>query len=124
MTQNTETQTTPGGYDPQDIEQNKVVSGLAYFGILFFLPLVAAPNSKYGRFHANQGLLMLLLCIAVAIVLGILGVILAFIWLPLYFVLSTIVWIAIAVLFVIGLINGFSGKVKELPIIGKLRIIK
>ena len=45
-----------------DAQENKVVYMLAYLGILFFLPLVSTPNSKIGRVHANQGLL--LSCIA------------------------------------------------------------
>ena len=47
--------------DPNDILQNKTLCGLAYvFPILFFLPLVSCPNSKFGRFHANQALLLFL----------------------------------------------------------------
>ena len=36
----------------EDIEKNKVMAGLSY--ILFFLPLIACPESKYGRFHATR----------------------------------------------------------------------
>ena len=54
-----------------DIEKNKVVSALAYLGILFFLPLVAAPESKSGKFHANQSLVILLFSVAGSIVFSI-----------------------------------------------------
>jgi hypothetical protein len=50
-------QTTEGSaipvFDQADIEKNKTMAGLAY--LLFFLPLVACPDSPFGRFHANQG---------------------------------------------------------------------
>ena len=47
-------------FDTQDAQDAKIWSVLAYFGILFFLPLVAVPNSAYGKFHANQGLILLI----------------------------------------------------------------
>ena len=114
-----------GGIDPVDIRKNKVMGGLAYF--LFFLPLIACPESKYGRFHANQGLVYLILCIAGSIVRGILSSVLYSITWRLWWVssiLSAIIWLPILAVGIIGLINGFSGKAKELPIIGKFRIIK
>ncbi|MFA0814215.1 MAG: hypothetical protein ACC608_00335 [Anaerofustis sp.] len=119
-------------FDPQDINANKVVSGFAYFGILFFLPLVAAPQSKYGRFHANQGLILLLLGIAVGIVSGILSAISTAIFYAtysygLFYVVSAITWvlsIGMFVLFIMGMINGFTGKAKELPLVGKIKLIK
>lgn len=43
-------------YDTQDIQSNKVWAVLAYLGILFFLPLVACKDSRFGKFHANQDL--------------------------------------------------------------------
>ena len=64
----------------EDIEKNKVVAGLSYFGILFFLPLVAAPDSRFGKFHANQALVLLLAGVVGAISLGIISVVLTLIW--------------------------------------------
>jgi len=110
----TNTPDETGSYDPADIEKNKTMAGLAY--ILFFLPLVACPESRYGKFHANQGLVLLILGIAGSIVLGIIPII-GWILLPIFS-------IAILALAIIGLINGFNGKAKELPLIGKFRIIK
>ena len=39
-------------------------------------------------------------------------------------VISVIGYIFFLVLFIMGMINGFSGKAKELPLVGKIRIIK
>ena len=47
-------------YDTQDIQSNKVWAVLAYLGILFFLPLVACKDSRFGKFHANQGFALFL----------------------------------------------------------------
>ena len=49
---------TTAEYDAQDIEKNKVMAVLAY--ILFFIPLLAAKDSKFARFHTNQGLVLFL----------------------------------------------------------------
>lgn len=60
-------------FDPADIEKNKTMAGLAY--ILFFLPLVASPDSPFGRFHANQGLVLLLFALIGSFVLSIIPII-------------------------------------------------
>lgn len=42
---------------------NKLCCELAYTGTLFWLPLVVCPNEKHARFHANQGLWLLILSV-------------------------------------------------------------
>lgn len=101
-------------FDPADIEKNKTMAGLAY--LLFFLPLVACPESKFAKFHANQSLVLLIVAIAGNIILGIIPI-LGWILLPFF-------GIAVLIIAIMGLINGFGGKAKELPIIGKYKIIK
>jgi uncharacterized membrane protein len=113
-----------GQYHPQDIADNKIYAILSYFGFLFFIPLVAAPQSRYGRFHANQGLLLFILEVAVGIVTGIIGAIIPWQLYWLQSIISLVFWVPEAVLFIIGLMNAINGKAKELPIIGKYRIIK
>lgn len=101
-------------YSPEDIEKNKTMAGLAY--ILFFLPLLACPDSRFGRFHANQGLLLLIVSIAGNIILGIIP----FIGWMLYPLFSA----AVLIVAVISLINAINGKAKELPVIGRYRLLK
>ena len=101
-------------FDPQDIEKNKTMAGLSY--IIFFLPLIVCPESKFGKFHANQALILFLAAIIGNIILGFIPVI-GWILLPVYAV-------AILVLAIMGLVNGLGGKVKQLPILGKYTIIK
>ena len=62
-------------YDTQDIQSNKVWAVLAYLGILFFLPLVACKDSRFGKFHANQGFALFLTDLVLSIVGKILGLI-------------------------------------------------
>lgn len=101
-------------FDQEDIEKNKTMAGLAYF--IFFLPLIVCPESKFAKFHANQGLLLLIFGFGGSLILGIIPIIGWLILLVYPFV--------ILAFGIIGLINGFGGKAKELPLIGRFRIIK
>ncbi len=101
-------------FDPQDIEKNKTMAGLAY--LIFFLPLIACPDSKFARFHANQALILWLAGIAGSIILGFIPII-GWILLPVF-------TIALIIFGVMGLVNGLGGKAKKLPIVGNYTLIK
>ena len=114
-------------YDPYDVQQNKAMAVLAYIGLLFLIPLLAAPNSPYARFHTNQGLVLFLTDVVGGIIVGILSVILAFIpvlGVILIALISGAYSIGLLVLLIIGIVNAATGKAKELPIVGKIRLIK
>ena len=113
-------------FDPRDIEQHKGMSILAYFGPLVLIPILAAKDSPFARYHSNQGLQLCIASIIYGIAYSILsGVILAISW-RLYFVVSIIglIGFVFAVLAVIGIINAVNGRAKELPLIGKYRLLK
>lgn len=100
-------------FDPQDISSNKVMAVLSYLGILVLIPLLAAKDSKYARFHVNQGLILVICAVVSFAVSKIPG-------------LAFIAWIlnlAIFILAVIGIINAVKGQAKELPYIGKYKIL-
>lgn len=110
-----------------DVQQNKTMAIIAYF--LFFVPLIAAKESKFARYHANQGLLLLITAVALGIVQGIIGGILGAILgniyaYGLYILLSNVIGLAVwgitVALLVIGCINANKGLTKPLPVIGKL----
>ncbi len=101
-------------YTPEDIEKGKTMAGLSY--LLFFLPLIVCPESKYAKFHANQALLLLILGIAGNVILGIIPVI--------GWMLMPFFGIGVLVLGIMGLVNGFGGKAKRLPLIGTFNILK
>ena len=104
---------TTSEYDAQDIEKNKVMAVLAY--IIFLIPLLAAKDSKFARFHTNQGLVLF--------IGGILSSVIAAI--PIIgWIIAPIAGIIITILAVIGIVNALGGKAKELPIIGKFKILK
>lgn len=100
----------------EDAEGSRAVSVLAYLGILFFLPLVVRPNSKFGRFHANQGLVLFLFNTVGNMLLR---------HIPLVGGVFAWLYRAMMLLFmVIGMVNAYRGKTTELPIIGGIRIIR
>lgn len=101
-------------FDQADIDTNKTMAGLAY--LLFFLPLIVCPQSKYAKFHANQSLLLFIVAVVGNIILSFIPII-GWVLMPLY-------GLVIFILFVMGLLNGFSGKAKRLPVIGKYDLLK
>ncbi len=117
---------TTAEFDQEDINNNKAMAILAYFGPLVLIPIFAAKGSKFARYHSNQGLVLLLAAILYGFAYGILSsIILAISW-RLYFIVSIIglVSIVITILAIIGIINAATGKAKELPLIGKFKILK
>ena len=119
---------TTSYYSRSDIEGNKLMAVLSYLGILVLIPILAAKDSPFAKFHATQGLNLLIVRVAWSIVSGIIGAILGAIGVTFLSVLwSIITWLVSIVIFltmVIGIINAAQGKAKELPIIGGFRILK
>ncbi len=114
-------------FDTQDAQDAKVWSILAYFGILFFLPLVCAPQSRFGKFHANQGLILMLATVILGIVNWILLLIIG--WIPLIGKLicglvSLAVFVASFAWMIYGIVQAAQGKAKTLPLIGKFTLIQ
>lgn len=108
----------------EDIQKHKVVFILSYLGILFFLPLVVCPESKLGRFHANQGIVLFLAGIGGEIVQIILEILLPISFLGFISFIFNIYGLALFVLMIIGMINASKGEEKPLPVIGGIQIIK
>ncbi len=100
-------------YSADDIEKNKIMAVLAY--IIFLIPLIAAKDSPFAKFHTNQGLVLFIgaLITSVIVIIPIIG------W-----IVAPIAGLVITVLAIIGIINALGGKAKELPLIGKFRILK
>lgn len=112
--------------EQRDIQENKVLAILAYLGILVLVPIFAGKDSKFAKFHANQGLVNIIMCIAYYVAVGIFNVLLS-IFSPelalLMIFLLNLAGIAFTVLAIIGIINAANGQMKELPIIGKFKIL-
>lgn len=102
-------------FDQSDVEQNKTIVLLTcvlviFFPILFFLPLVACNNSPYGRFYANQCLLIFI----ADIIAGATS----------FIVIGIFVGIAVFVFAIMNAVNANNGVRKGIPLIGGIEIIK
>lgn len=110
-------------FDTQDVADNKVISVLAYIPLLFWLPLVTGTKSRFGRFHANQGLILLLLYLVFVVANAIIGLI--FGWIPIVGgiisgLVSLVLWALELALMIYGMVNTGNGRAKQLPIVGSL----
>ena len=101
-------------FDKETNDQARVSSAIAY--LFFFVPLVMHPESKFARYHCNQGLILLMVEF-----LGIIG--LAEIpkvggFLSFMFLLFCLVCM------VRGMVLALQGKAKRIPFFGKLVIVE
>lgn len=101
--------------NPHDIEANKAIAILAY--ILFFLPLLAAKDSRFALYHANQGLIVFLIAIGVNVIGSIIPLLGWFLILPFGN-------LAVLILVVMGILTAGKGEMKPLPLVGGFTIIK
>ncbi|MDO4756906.1 MAG: zinc ribbon domain-containing protein, partial [Parabacteroides sp.] len=119
--------------DKTDAEANKVMALLSYFGILVLIPIFAAKHSPFVRFHANQGVVLLLAMIGYIIADSIISAILRVVLykgLGLWSIYSmcnsllSLLYVGFTIFAIIGIINVLNGRAKDLPIIGKYRVLK
>ncbi len=117
-----DTKDTTSEYDAKDVEDNKVMAVLSYIWLLFLVPLFAAKDSKFARFHCNQGIVLAIVATVGGIIFSILSGIPLIGWL--FWVVGGLLGLACFILMIIGIVNAVNGKVKELPVIGGIRILK
>ena len=110
--------------DPKDAEDNKVMAILAYLGFpLVLVPIFAAKESPFARFHSNQGILLCLAAIAYYLAVFLIVFLLALISPTFAGIIAIVLYLGMfifPVLVIIGIINAVKGVAKELPVIGKL----
>ena len=114
-----ETPDITDSYTAEDIGANKVMGILAYCGPLVLVSILAAKESPFAKFHSNQGLVLMILHIIIIIACTVLAVIPIIGW-----IIGLILPLVSFVLSVLGIINVINGRAKELPLVGKFRILK
>lgn len=122
----TKTEDTTAEFNAEDIKNNKILALFSYIGILFLIPMLAAKDSKFARFHVNQGIVLFLFDAIWAVTDLILSLILGKIVFVsfIYGILSSVVSLAFLALAILGIVNACTGKAKKLPIIGIITFIK
>jgi uncharacterized membrane protein len=102
--------------------ENRLISAICYFVSLTPLIFIAMffvlkpKSSDYVKFHVNQGLV---LHIVILIIMFFINVVF-----ELAFTFNTLLFLISVVIIIWGIINSLTGKTKEIPVIGKLHLIK
>ena len=109
--------------DAEDAEKNKIFGILAYVSILWLVPYLAAKDSPFAKYHANQGFVLFIVEIALWIVLTIIYYILEMLGLVFVDFFLSLVWLVVLALAVFGIINAAAGKCVPLPVIGGVKVL-
>lgn len=98
----------------------KILFSLCYlFGILFFVPLLLYKDDSRAIRHANEGLVLLLFSVVGNVILGIVS---GFLWF--FSIFIGLYSLFIFVLGIIGIVYVVTDQEKELPLLGKIKLIK
>jgi|GEM_PF-214417 len=122
---NDETET----FDEDDIEENSTFAVFSYIPFLFFIPMIVKPRSGYLRYHGTQGLTMFL-TFAVLEVFDILlcAICSAILSSPIdaiaTIIITLIINLCVLLLIAIGIANAVKGFARELPAIGKWKLLE
>lgn len=103
-------------------DNDKLMGVLSYLSFLVLIPIFAGGKSKFVKFHANQGLILL----GIEVILWVITMT-GFFGFWLFGIPNLITWllqIAVLVYAIIGIVNVFNGEQKQLPIIGGITLIK
>lgn len=133
------TEDKSGEYDKKSIAEGKTMAILSY--IIPFIPYFVEKDNKYVRFHARQGMDLLLVGILYSILYNVLAAVIKVrtscgsFWgynlgyyckiTPWWVILPlSLVGLVISAIAIIGIINAVNGKAKVLPLIGKYKVFK
>ena len=119
-------QPVPGAV-PGEGQMKKGMAILAYFGILVLIPLLAAKQDPFARYHTNQGLVLFLVSVISSVLSNVLTTLLIDISSTAVLIISGVFGILALVWFVfsiIGIVHAAKGQTKPLPLIGGIRLLK
>lgn len=104
------------------MDSNEKVYGiLAYFGLLWIVPL-AAGKTEFSKFHANQGLVLFLIEVVGGVVVAI-GKFIPLLWI-LFTILGGLFELVCLAAAIYGIVIAASGETKEIPVVGAIKIVK
>lgn len=132
------TSDTTNEYDKEDINDNTFLALLSYLGMFAFIPYFIKTDSKFVKYHANRGINLLIIEGVYILLNNLLSMIKVSKVVINYYSLvgtkmvtpffisfpMTIIGIILVFISIVGIINVCNGKAKELPLIGKIKIIK
>lgn len=96
----------------KDIAEGRVWAFIAYWWILFLVPLLGNKDNKFALFHGKQGLVLF----AFAVVVWLLSYIPVLGW----FIIGPVGGILWFVLAIIGMVKALQGKYWKMPVLGDI----
>ena len=107
---------------PQFDTKTRLCCVLAYFSILFFLPLVFCRENEYAKFHANQGLVLFISVAVINVLIELVSLVIPSP--PVKNAIYTIFNLVAICFSILGVLHVVNEQDKPLPLIGKITIIK
>ncbi len=116
-------------FKQKDIDENCNLSLISYIPFLFFVPMIVKPCSGYTRYHGIQGLTLFI----VSIVLEFFDILLSAIFtcalndmpaIILTIIVTVVINLSILLFISTGIANAVKGEARELPLIGKYKLLK
>lgn len=102
-----------GRFGTRDIERSRICAALSY--LVFFIPLVVFPDDRFGRYHANQALILLLLSTVGVTLVSLIP------YVGLFLAVSMLAFCVI--LGIRGIVLALCKKAKCIPLLGNLSLI-
>jgi len=110
--------------DADDAEKNKIFGIISYLLFFWWVPLLAAKDSPFAKYHANQGLVLFLLWLIVLVVERLMDGFVNMVHLYNLDWIFGLLFVPLIYFVIVGIINAAAGKCLPLPFIGKFKIIR
>lgn len=101
-------QNTPNQPDITGLDQERLLALLSYLTVLVVIPLLIGRDQPFVRFHAKQGLLLLVGIIISLIIAS---------WIP---VLGNVLFLLLMLIDIVALVQTILGRTWKIPVIGDL----
>lgn len=104
---------------------NQLLAFFAYIGFLVIIPILKKDESEFIKFHANQGLVLFILKLMIDFIIYIGNAFFGWFFLfEVFFKLISLpLNLVVVILCIIGIINVVNNEMKQLPLIGSIRLL-
>ena len=96
---------------------------LAYFGILLLIPLFAARQDSFVRYHVNQGIILVVLEALMQLISRTIGTVPGTVGTIVNLVVGA-VSLLLLIFAIIGIVHAAKGQEKPLPLLGGIAFLK
>lgn len=103
---------TPTSEPTVTADNTQLMSILAYVSVLILIPFLVAKDNQTVHYHIRQGVVLVVIEIALWIISEIL-------WIPFLYPLFGLVHFGLLILSIIGIVNVLQKKQVELPLVGQ-----